>query len=69
VGLVSMIPGGLGAQEGSMGAVYALLGVPLEQAMLAAILFRAVYYLVPFLISLAFYRRLLREPGKLAPEP
>lgn len=69
VGLVSMIPGGLGAQEGSMGAVYALLDVPLEQAVLAAILFRAVYYLVPFLISLAFYRRLLREPGKLAPEP
>jgi glycosyltransferase 2 family protein len=59
VGLVSMIPGGLGAQEGSMGAVYALLGVPLEQAVLAAILFRAVYYLAPFLISLAFYRRLL----------
>jgi uncharacterized protein (TIRG00374 family) len=69
VGLLSMIPGGIGAQEGSMAAVYAVLGVPLEQAVLAAVLFRVVYYLTPFLLSLAFYRRLLRGPGKLAPEP
>jgi uncharacterized protein (TIRG00374 family) len=59
VGLISMVPGGLGVQEGSMAAVYALLGVPFEQAVLAAILFRAVYYLVPFLISLSLYWRLL----------
>jgi uncharacterized protein (TIRG00374 family) len=59
VGLLSLIPGGLGIQEGSMSAVYAGLGVPLEQALLAAVLFRVVYYFVPFLISLAFYRRLL----------
>ena len=52
-----------------MAAVYAMLGVSLEQAVLAAVLFRVVYYLTPFLLSLAFYRRLLRGPGKLAPEP
>lgn len=69
VGLLSMVPGGLGVQEGSMAAIYALLGVPFEQAVLAAILFRAVYYLVPFLISLGFYWRLIRGEGKLAPEP
>ncbi len=68
VGLLSMIPGGFGAQEASMGAVYTLLGVPFEQALLAAILFRAVYYLAPFLISLLFYFRLLRGEGKLMPE-
>jgi uncharacterized protein (TIRG00374 family) len=67
VGLLSMVPGGLGVQEGSMAAVYALLGVPLEQAVLAAILFRAVYYLAPFLVSLGFYRRLIRGESKLAP--
>lgn len=66
-GLLSMVPGGLGVQEGSMAAVYALLGVPFEQAILAAILFRAVYYLVPFLVSLGFYRRLMRAEGKIAP--
>jgi len=65
VGLLSMIPGGLGAQEASLVAVYTILGVPFEQAVLAAILFRAVYYLVPFLVSLLFYFRLLRGEGKL----
>lgn len=65
VGLLSMVPGGLGVQEGSMAAVYALLGVPFEQAVLAAILFRAVYYLIPFIISLGFYWRLLRGEGEL----
>ena len=59
-GMLSMVPGGLGVQEGSMAATYALLGVPLSQAVLAAIMFRFVYYIVPFLVSLGFYRRLLR---------
>jgi uncharacterized protein (TIRG00374 family) len=60
-GLVSMIPGGLGVQDGSMTGVYTLLGVPLEQAVLASVLFRVVYYFIPFLISLTFYWRLLRD--------
>lgn len=59
-GVLSMIPGGLGVQEGSMAGVYALLGVPFEQAVLVSLLFRAVYYFVPYLISLAYYRRMLR---------
>jgi uncharacterized protein (TIRG00374 family) len=69
VGLLSMVPGGIGIQEGSMATVYALLGVPFEQAVLAAILFRTVYYFVPFLVSLGFYWRLLRVGGGLTPEP
>ncbi|MGD0794577.1 MAG: flippase-like domain-containing protein [Dehalococcoidales bacterium] len=60
-GFVSFIPGGLGVQEGSMAGIYALLGVPITSAVLAAILFRVVYYFLPFLASLGFYRRLLRE--------
>jgi uncharacterized protein (TIRG00374 family) len=60
-GVLSMVPGGFGVQEGSMSGVYALLGVPLHQAVLAAILFRVVYYLVPYLVSLGFYWRLLRQ--------
>ena len=67
-GLLSMVPGGLGVQEGSMVAVYTLLGVPFEQAALTAILFRVVYYFIPFLVSLGFYRRLLRGESELAPE-
>ena len=47
VGVMSMVPGGLGVQEGSMAGTYHLLGVPLEEAVLAAMLFRAVYYWRP----------------------
>ena len=68
LGLLSMVPGGLGVQEASMATVYTLLGVPLEQAALAAILFRVVYYFIPFLISLGFYWRLLQRGDKLTPE-
>jgi uncharacterized protein (TIRG00374 family) len=59
-GLVSMVPGGLGVQDGSMTGIYAWLGVPLEQAVLASVLFRVVYYLIPFAVSLVFYWGLLR---------
>jgi uncharacterized protein (TIRG00374 family) len=63
-GAVSMVPGGLGIQDGSMAGLYALLGVPLQKAVLASILFRLVYYLVPYLVSLVFYGRLLRQVGR-----
>jgi uncharacterized protein (TIRG00374 family) len=59
-GVLSMIPGGLGVQEGSMSGIYALLGVPLPQAVLAAILFRVIYYFIPFFISLGFYWRMVK---------
>jgi uncharacterized protein (TIRG00374 family) len=61
-GFVSFVPGGLGVQEGSMAGLYSLLGVPIRTAILAAILFRIIYYFVPFLISLGFYRSLLQTP-------
>ena len=60
-GVMSMIPGGLGVQEGSMVGAYHLLGVPLEQAVLVSLLFRLVYYIVPFGISLLFYWHVLRR--------
>jgi len=60
-GFVSLVPGGLGVQEGSMAGIYALLGVPIGIAIVAAVLFRIVYYFIPFLASLGFYRRLLRD--------
>ena len=60
-GFVSFVPGGLGVQEGSMAGVYALLGVPVRVALLAAVLFRIVYYFIPFLVTVPFYQR-LRNP-------
>lgn len=65
-GLVSMVPGGFGVQEGSMAGIYALLGVQLEKAVLAAILFRVLYYLVPYFLILPFYRRLLHSANQQA---
>lgn len=50
----SLIPGGLGVMEGSMAAVFASMGVPFETAVVAVLIFRIVYYLLPLLISLFF---------------
>ena len=63
-GVVSMVPGGFGVQEGSMAGIFALLGVSFEQAVLAAILFRVLFFILPYLFSLGFYWRLLREPAR-----
>jgi uncharacterized protein (TIRG00374 family) len=60
-GLLSMVPGGLGIQEGSMAGIYALMGINLEQAVLAAILYRILYYLLPYFLILPFSSRLLRQ--------
>ena len=65
-GLASMVPGGFGVQEGSMAGIYALLGVRFEQAVLAAILFRIMYYLVPYFLILPFYHRLRHKAERLA---
>jgi uncharacterized protein (TIRG00374 family) len=65
VGNLSMIPGGLGVQEASMAGVYALLGVSFELAVMVSILFRVVFDFIPFIISVFFYRSLLRSSKKL----
>ena len=54
-GMISMIPGGLGVQEGSMAAVFALFGVSALHAAFASILFRLIYYFVPLAFSYAIY--------------
>ncbi len=67
-GVLSMLPGGLGVQESSMAGLYSLLGVPFHRAVLASILFRVVYYLIPYLVSLGFYWWLLRRLGHATAE-
>jgi hypothetical protein len=44
-----------------MAGLFHLLGVAVEPALLASILFRAVYFMAPYVVSLAFYRQLLRQ--------
>jgi uncharacterized protein (TIRG00374 family) len=62
-GVASLFPGGLGIQEASMAGVFALFGIPFEKAVLASILYRAVYSITPYLVSLGFYRQILRRRG------
>ncbi len=50
----SLIPGGLGVMEGSMAAVFASMQVPFETAVVAVLIFRIAYYLLPLLLSLFF---------------
>lgn len=50
----SLIPGGLGVMEGSMAAIFAGFGVPYETAVVATLLFRITYYVLPLLLSLFF---------------
>lgn len=45
--LIPILPGGLGAMEGGMAAVYERLGVGWEAAFMAVLLYRLCYYLVP----------------------
>lgn len=48
---LSLIPAGLGALEGSMGATFAWMGVPLETAAAAIVVFRFAYYVVPVVLA------------------
>lgn len=60
-GVASLLPGGLGIQEASMAGIFALFGISFEKAVLASILYRAVYSIAPYLVSLGLYRQILRR--------
>jgi len=66
--LVSFIPGGLGIMEGSMAAIFASLSVPFETAVVAALIFRVAYYFIPMIISVFFFRGMLLQGARAAPE-
>ena len=61
IGFVSIVPGGIGIQEGSMAAVYVLFGVPFSQAIIAVLLFRVIYYIIPFIPAVILYGGLLKK--------
>jgi uncharacterized membrane protein YbhN (UPF0104 family) len=46
--------------EGSMTTIFVALGIPLEQTVVAVLIFRFAYFAVPFLVSIAFFRTMLR---------
>jgi glycosyltransferase 2 family protein len=69
LGFISLIPGGIGVQEGSMSGVYALLGVPFSQAIIVALFFRIIYYIIPFVVAVIIYGRLLKNVGQKDSQP
>lgn len=66
--LVSFVPGGLGVMEGSMAAIFASLSVPFETAVVAVLLFRVAYYFLPLIISVFFFRGMLMQGTRAAPD-
>ena len=59
--LISVVPGGLGLMEGTMTGLYVSLGVPLENALVALLAYRILFYFIPFGLSMALCGPLLRE--------
>ncbi|MCX5791107.1 MAG: lysylphosphatidylglycerol synthase transmembrane domain-containing protein [Elusimicrobia bacterium] len=53
--IIPILPGGLGAMEAAMTAAYAGMGVPVGQALMASLVFRLFYYLVPAFGSVFVY--------------
>lgn len=53
--VVSVVPGGLGIMEGSMATIYTTLGVDLEAAVVASLIFRVAFHVLPVLLSVVFF--------------
>lgn len=61
--VIPILPGGLGAMEAAMAAAYSNMGVEWEKALVAALIFRIFYYIVPSIISIFVYLGLkISEP-------
>jgi uncharacterized protein (TIRG00374 family) len=65
--IFSFTPAGLGLVEGSMAGVYFALGVRFERALVAVVIFRLSYYIIPVLISFIFYRQFFYREKELEP--
>jgi len=64
--LIPILPGGLGAAEGSIAALMAGFGVDAGTALVAAMLFRLCYYVAPSLLSvLVLWGLKVSEPAVL----
>ncbi|MCF8086324.1 MAG: flippase-like domain-containing protein [Desulfohalobiaceae bacterium] len=55
------IPGQMGVMEGAVSAVYTTFGIPFEIALIACVLYRLTYSLLPFLVGLVSLPRLTRR--------
>jgi uncharacterized protein (TIRG00374 family) len=56
VAVVSFVPGGVGVLDATLFAMFARTGIPDEQSVLALMIFRVSFYVIPVLLSLAMAR-------------
>jgi len=67
--LIPILPGGLGAMELAMTAAYATFGIPWHSALVACLIYRLAYYIIPAVLSFFVYWGLkMSEPLDLAEE-
>ncbi|MDR0952607.1 MAG: flippase-like domain-containing protein [Elusimicrobiota bacterium] len=61
--LIPILPGGLGAMEIAMTSVFSQMGINWDAALMASLIYRVVYYIIPGIISVFVYWGLkLSEP-------
>ena len=53
--LIPILPGGLGAMELAMTAVYSQMGINWDSALMATLIYRVVYYVLPGIVSIFIY--------------
>lgn len=59
--LVSITPAGLGIMESAMTTIFVGLGTPLEPAIVAILLFRLIFYALPFAMSIGFFHGMFED--------
>jgi uncharacterized membrane protein YbhN (UPF0104 family) len=55
------VPAGIGIMEGSMTAVFVSLKVPMARSVLAVLIFRLTYQVVPLLVTLLLFHGIVRQ--------
>ena len=61
VAVASFVPGGVGVLEVALAGMFASVGVPAEQAVLAIFVFRVAFYVIPVLLALFLARGAFRQ--------
>jgi len=61
VAVASFVPGGVGVLEVALAGMFASVGVPTEQAVLAIFVFRVAFYIIPVLLALLLARGAFRQ--------
>lgn len=62
--LFSLTPASIGLMEGSMAGSFYLMGLDYDRALLATLIYRVGYYVIPIFVSLFFYKRFFPKTGK-----